>query len=1046
MFVRIVSALFMVFAIALICIATCENSPAAIEGIVMVGLAGDPPDTLPGSSPPRNWCLWDSTHTVSPAFEYRELPDGYDRPEDDVDFLVSASLSGANEVSDIELKRIARMLDRNSGANLLGHDETDLELIVNYFCATASYSPTASPHFEFFPSCPASTVSVDNRDHIDFYLALADTDAQNGQCPSAFTSAEEDLPRSGTSYGEYHENSFHVLVGGLNASGDTTFWPIDAAVGAAHEMQHVQWNSDRSEFGMTPDHGNFNEFFASAAAMAAIPRGGGTISDDTPFAQSLIGLIQTTGSGGCDNKVNVLRVEPCVDEIWTDEQDCRTGYVNWAAWSAYLIHRFAESSYEDDLLYKWLRERRDSDGKYMRDMCGLASALDGEEYAGLGGDTLGYLGGYRLQKVFHDYSIAKWVDSDAYNTAYSFGSDISPALSLGLFTKNDTVHDQYATHNCYEIAVPPMFVLDGDNDSTWVYVPGNGSDSAAGCTDGWNDPRDVTYCDNEYCDPVKVRLWGSYYISFVADTTYYTASMDNSYLRVKLNWDEQAMSDSTELWVSLLKYSVADTNVYEIGDSLTQAATLQFAAGDSVVAEIRDFCRGGNEAVTLALSLVPTVFDTFPVVCSALDRVRFNCMPRLVLGDNTEARQDLSFRYSFAVLQDIDPGGSCPFLSVLAEDQYIADNNLLAGAVLGEDRTDLCVLSTVPSSGDGLCRLRISEAQSDLSYLDAVQLHVADVAPTQTVAMTTAGDPVAYDSPVVPVACTDEDGNDILGLVTQNDGEVATIPAGGWIAASFEPPGRAGGGVGTDGSPGHKIETPGSGFALPSLQGLIDITTLCYRENPCTRFLDVPADAIQEDGMITVRLWTPVDFHLDRLFFATHSPVSAHLSTCELRSASHSSDGDIGDLLSVVDGTYATLSKDESIDLAFLPTEQAPRTSRFYVVQGTGRYVHVDAPPALGGDAAYPSKVSIAAYPNPVSSQATLRFTVPHPGGLTGVKVYNLAGRVVSDLGSEELPPGTYEIAWSGKDDRGNAVAAGVYFVRVVAPQGTDVRKVVLVR
>ncbi len=1037
------SALFIVLAIALVCVATCEDSPAAIEGIVMVGLAGDPPDTLPGSSLPKNWCLWDSTHTVLPTFEYRELPDGYDRPEDDVDFLVSASLSGVNEVSDIELKRIARMLDRNSGANLLGHDETDLELIVNYFCATASYSPTASPHFELFPSCPASTVSVDNRDHIDFYLALADTDAHRGQCPSAFTSVEEDLPRSGTSYGEYHENSFHVLVGELNASGDTTHWPVDAAVGAAHEMQHVQWNSDRSEHGIALGHGNFNEFFASAAAMAAIPRGGGTISSDTPYAQSLIGLVRTTESAGCTTMANVLNVEPCVDYGWTDEQDCRTGYVNWAAWSAYLMNRFAESSYEDDLLYRWLRARRDSDGRYMRDMCGLASVLDSVAYAGLGGDPLEYLGGYRVRKVFHDYSVAKWVDSDSYSSAYSFGSTVSPTSSLGLFGKYDK--GTGGEHNCFEVAIPPMFVLDADHDSTWTYVPGNGSDAAAGCTDGWNDPRDTQYCDNDYCDPVKVRLWGSYYISFVADTDYYDATMDDSYLRVKLNWDEDSMSDSTELWVSVLKYSHADTNVFEIGDSLAQVATMQFAPGDSVVADIHDFCLGGNEAVTLVLSLVPTVFDTFPVTCSTLDRDNYNCMPRLVLGSNTQARQDLTFSYSFTVLQRTQLGGGCPYVSVMSGEEYVADNNILAGATMGEDRIDLCVLRTTPSD-DGLCHIRISEVEDDVSYMDAASLHVVDLEPGRSVAMSPDGVPVAYDSPAAPLSCTDRDGNDILDMVLHDDGNEATITADEWITARFRLPGRAGGGVGTDGNPGHKIDPPGSGFALPALPGLIDITTLCYRENSCTRFLDVPADAVSEDGTITVRLWTPVDFHLDRLFFATHSSVNASISTCEPHSATHSSDGDVSGLLDTVDGMYATLSKGEMIDLAFVSPEQAPRTERFYVMEGTGRYVHIDVPPALGGDVAHPSRVSIAAYPNPVSTKATLRFTVPHPGGLTGVKVYNLAGRVVRDLGAEELPPGTYEVAWGGKDDWGNAVAAGVYFVRVIAPQGAEARKLVLVR
>ncbi len=1042
MLVRGLVVLATVLVFGMVVFTACEESSAAIQGIVMVGVGGQPDTTDPNPGIDRGstrWCLWDSTHTVSPTFAPAVLDFGSERPDDDIDLLVSSSLTGINAVDLGEIRRIVGTFDIAKD-NLRDVQETDLQLLVNYFCATTSYDSAAVHNFALFPSCADSGVGGGERDHVDFYLALSGVDATYGSCVSDFTSISEDEPPL-PGYGEYHQNSFHVLVGALNASGDTLDWPVDAAVGAAHETQHAFWNSDASEHGIVQEHANFNEFFASGAAMMAKPRGSGAVAYDKPYAQSLVGILSAEWMS-CGLLSNVLSVEPCVTYNWTDEEDCRTGYVNWAAWSTYLVERFAEASYEDDLLYRWLRSRRDSDGKYMRDMCGLASVLDSTAYAGLGGVGEAYPGGYRLQKIFHDYSIAKWVADDSHDAAYAFSDSISPSASLGLFLKNDTGQ---GAHNCYEIAIPPMFLADGDNDSTWVSVPGSGSDPAAGCTDGWNDPRDTTYCDNEYCDPVKVRLWGSYYISFVADTEYYDTSKSDRYLQVKVNWDEQAMSDSTELWVSLLEYSEADTNVYEIGESLTHVVTGQFAAGDSVVANIFDFCEGGNESVTMVLSLVPTVFDTFRVVCGGNENVLFNCMPRVVYDHDLGARQDLSFRYSFAVLQK-ESGGGCPFVSVASGGKYVSDNNVLAGATLGEDKTDLCVLSTPPSIEDGECRLRISEDRNDVSYFDGLRLYTTDVPSGYSLGMTVDGSPVTYGSRVSPGTCTDEDGRDVLDLILHDDGKTVLIPAGGWIVAEFDAPGRAGGGIGTDGGPGQKIDPPAGGFNLPAEQGLIDMTRFCYRENACTRFLDVPEDAIEGDGSIVVRLWTPVDFYVDQLFFSTHVPVAEDLEECVLIAAEHSINGRVNTVIGSVDGDYTSLSSGERMDLTFLPPAQAPRTERYYLLESTGRYEHVDQASPLGDGAHHPASVSVEAYPNPTTSHSTLQFTVPSPGGLTSVKVYNLAGRVVRDLGTEELPPGTYEVTWDGKDSRGGTVAAGVYFVRVVAPQGSEARKMVVLR
>lgn len=47
------------------------------------------------------------------------------------------------------------------------------------------------------------------------------------------------------------------------------------------------------------------------------------------------------------------------------------------------------------------------------------------------------------------------------------------------------------------------------------------------------------------------------------------------------------------------------------------------------------------------------------------------------------------------------------------------------------------------------------------------------------------------------------------------------------------------------------------------------------------------------------------------------------------------------------------------------------------------------------------------------------------------IKVYNVAGRLVSVLVEEVLSPGTYTAQWNASDDQGNMVASGVYYVRM---------------
>ena len=73
-----------------------------------------------------------------------------------------------------------------------------------------------------------------------------------------------------------------------------------------------------------------------------------------------------------------------------------------------------------------------------------------------------------------------------------------------------------------------------------------------------------------------------------------------------------------------------------------------------------------------------------------------------------------------------------------------------------------------------------------------------------------------------------------------------------------------------------------------------------------------------------------------------------------------------------------------------------------------------------------------AAFPNPFNPLAVIPFHLSHSTQVR-LQVYDLLGRRVRRLVAQDLAAGTYRIVWDGTDDRRQAVAAGVYFYRLVA-------------
>lgn len=91
------------------------------------------------------------------------------------------------------------------------------------------------------------------------------------------------------------------------------------------------------------------------------------------------------------------------------------------------------------------------------------------------------------------------------------------------------------------------------------------------------------------------------------------------------------------------------------------------------------------------------------------------------------------------------------------------------------------------------------------------------------------------------------------------------------------------------------------------------------------------------------------------------------------------------------------------------------------------------------------SGACLRAYPNPFNPKTTVSFRVEQAGPVK-LRIFDLAGRKVATLADRVYPAGEYEIDWTGHDDRGRAVPSGVYFVQVKTKDGSDTRKISLVR
>ncbi len=98
-----------------------------------------------------------------------------------------------------------------------------------------------------------------------------------------------------------------------------------------------------------------------------------------------------------------------------------------------------------------------------------------------------------------------------------------------------------------------------------------------------------------------------------------------------------------------------------------------------------------------------------------------------------------------------------------------------------------------------------------------------------------------------------------------------------------------------------------------------------------------------------------------------------------------------------------------------------------------------------GGAAPVAVRLISGVQPNPFTTAAEVSLSLKQAGGVT-LQVFGLSGRRIRNEDLGRRAAGAHVVSWDGRDDSGEAVPAGIYFVRVLAGADRDERKIVRVR
>jgi flagellar hook assembly protein FlgD len=84
-------------------------------------------------------------------------------------------------------------------------------------------------------------------------------------------------------------------------------------------------------------------------------------------------------------------------------------------------------------------------------------------------------------------------------------------------------------------------------------------------------------------------------------------------------------------------------------------------------------------------------------------------------------------------------------------------------------------------------------------------------------------------------------------------------------------------------------------------------------------------------------------------------------------------------------------------------------------------------------------------YPNPFNPTTTISFDLPKDV-LVEITIFDMLGRHVSTLVNKNIMAGRHHIKWSGTNNLGAPVSAGLYFYRLNAGTNSATKKMIFMK
>ncbi len=84
-------------------------------------------------------------------------------------------------------------------------------------------------------------------------------------------------------------------------------------------------------------------------------------------------------------------------------------------------------------------------------------------------------------------------------------------------------------------------------------------------------------------------------------------------------------------------------------------------------------------------------------------------------------------------------------------------------------------------------------------------------------------------------------------------------------------------------------------------------------------------------------------------------------------------------------------------------------------------------------------------FPNPFNPNTTIQFDLPQTIHVS-LKIYNTLGQEIRNLIDNVIPTGENLIIWDGKNNVGQLVSSGIYFIRLQSGDFTDIKRMTFIK